>query len=69
MNWNYNLAKELTYETEHLIFLKVLIEEGKLKSVIDRCYLLDQITETHQYVVKGHKKGNVVKIVKHNKKT
>jgi NADPH:quinone reductase-like Zn-dependent oxidoreductase len=47
------------WDTALLAQMRDLAEAGKIKPVIDRTYLMNEIVEAHRYVDQGHKKGNV----------
>jgi NADPH:quinone reductase-like Zn-dependent oxidoreductase len=45
---------------EDLLFLKALLEDGKVVPVIDRRYALSELAEAIRYVEEGHARGKVV---------
>ena len=53
---------------EDLVFLEELIAAGKIRSVIHRCYTLEQTADAHRYVESGSKTGSGVLTVEHDQK-
>jgi len=54
---------------EDLVFIKELLETGKVVPVIDRRYPLSETAEAIRYLEEGHAQGKVVITVAHNDKT
>jgi NADPH:quinone reductase-like Zn-dependent oxidoreductase len=54
-----------TTSVKDLVFLKELVEAGKIESVIDRVYALEQTAEAHRYIDTGDKRGHVVITLDH----
>jgi len=52
-----------------LVFMKKLLETGKVKPVIDRRYRLSEVAEAIRYLEEGHARGKVVITLEHNNKT
>lgn len=43
-----------------LVFIKELVEAGRIKPVIDKTYPMENAADAHAYVDEGHKKGDVL---------
>ena len=48
---------------EQLNFIRKLADEGMITPIIDRYYNFNEMVSAHEYVDRGHKKGNVIIII------
>lgn len=66
-------SKKLTFlsviPNKDLSFIKELIESGKIRPVIDRCYPLSEIPQALNYYAQKHARGKVVISMEHNSNT
>jgi NADPH:quinone reductase-like Zn-dependent oxidoreductase len=72
LSWtgNKKMGSMMTHSNQKdLVFLKELLEAGKVVPVIDRRYPLSEVAEAIRYLVEGHARGKVVITVEHNNKT
>ena len=49
-----------------LVFMKELLEAGKVVPVIDRRYPLNKVAEAIRYLEEGHAQGKIVITLKHD---
>ena len=47
-------------DKKDLVYLRELLESGKVLPVIDRCYPLSDVAEALRYLEAGHARGKVV---------
>ena len=59
---------QIRLNQDDLVFMKELIESGKVKPVIDRGYPLSEVAEAFRYYGEGHSQGKVVVTVERNDK-
>ncbi len=64
MTGNQKMGNVMTKpDPKKLAFMKQLLETGKVKPVIDRCYPLSEVAEGMRYLEAGHAQGKVVIMV------